>query len=604
MHCGQAAVNETPADSSRLSQLTAVAPKTFVQKMRSTQRVKTAPPPGAMGERRTVTTLLADVVGSTGLADELNLETWMELMNNAFNRIAPIIYHYEGTIVRLLGDSLLTFFGAPVAHEDDPQRAVRAGLEIIAQMGEYAKEIKQAHGVDFAMRVCINTGPVEIGPLGEDLTLEYTAFGGTVNLTSRIKFASSQLSVLVTENTYRFIAPYFDCLDFGPVEVKGMSEAVRVYQVMAAREILGRTRGFTDLESPIVGRNSELTTLLNMCEAVRVGLGRAVLIVGEPGLGKTRLIQEWQKAAQVENDIFSENQSIGKLPKGRWLTGRCVSYKQGMAYQLSIDLLKNVLGMTVGSDEPETRAALMALTRDLFGEQMMDVYPYLGHLLSLKLEGKALERSLITDPQALQTQYLLATRRLLHELMKQTPLIMVLEDLHWADASSTELIISLLPYISGEPILLCLVTRPESDTPGWKLVNATREQMRSSLAEITLNALSENDTRMLVSNLLEVEALPERVRDLVLKKAEGNPFFVEEVIRMLIERGAIFHQEGSWVALQEISEHDIPDNLQGLLLGRIDRLPAEARYTALVASVIGRNFPVKVLSQVMQRSIG
>jgi class 3 adenylate cyclase len=603
MHCGQPALVQTPADSDRLSRLTAVAPRALVQKMRSGTKEETTPRRGSLGERRTVTTLLVDVVGSTALAEQLDLETWMEGMNNAFDRVVPVIYRYEGTIARLLGDSLLVFFGAPVAHEDDPQRAVRAGLEILDLMGLYAREIKEAHGVDFAVRVCINTGPVVIGQVSDDLTFEYTSFGGTVNLTSRIKFAGPAMSVLVTGHTYKFIAPYFDCLDLGPVEVKGLNEELRVYQVNAARATLGRTRGFADLESPMVGRDNELTTLLHLCEAVRAGLGRAVLVIGEPGLGKTRLIQEWQKAVEAENAIPAEKPSAERLPKGHWLTGRCASYGQGLAYQLLIDLLRNYIGVTAGSDEPETHAALLALSRDLLGEQMMEVYPYLGHLLSLKLEGEALELTKIADPQVLQTQYLLAFQRLLQTSMKQNPLILVLEDLHWADASSIDLFIKLLPLISSGPILFCLVTRPEHDTPGWKLVSAARELLGGSLTEISLNALSEKDSRLLVANLLEIEALPKRVRDLILKKAEGNPFFVEEVIRMLIERGVILHQEGTWVAQQEISDHDIPDNLHGLLLGRIDRLPAEARYTLLVASVIGRNFPVKVLSQVMQRSV-
>jgi len=343
---------------------------------------------------------------------------------------------------------------------------------------------------------------------------------------------------------------------------------------------------------------------MQSCEAVRAGLGRAVLIVGEPGLGKTRLIQEWQKTVEAENTMAAEKQPDKRLPAGEWLTGRCVSFRQGMAYQLLIDLIRDLIGVTTGSEEPETHAALLSLLHDLFGEQIMEIYPYIGHLLSLNLEGEALQRAQITDPQALQTQYMLAVQRLLQACMKRNPLILVLEDLHWADASSTELFIKLLPLVSAEPILFCLVTRPEREAPGWKLVTAARELMGRSLTEISLNALSEKDTRRLVANLLEIEALPIRVRDLILKKAEGNPFFVEEVIRMLIERGAILHQEGAWVAQQEISDRDIPDNLQGLLLARIDRLPAEARYTLLVASVIGRNFPVKVLSQVMQRSLG
>jgi predicted ATPase len=350
----------------------------------------------------------------------------------------------------------------------------------------------------------------------------------------------------------------------------------------------------------MIGRDRELATLMHLCDAIRMGLGRAVLVVGEPGLGKTRLIQEWQKTAEAEAGSSADKPLSGKLPRGRWVTGRCLSYGQGLAYRLLIEVLKNLMGISVASDEPEIRAALLKLTSKLFGEQAMEVYPYLGHLLSLKLEGEAAEKANITDPRALQTQYLTAVQRLLLEFTKETPFIMVLEDLHWADASSTELFIKLLPLVSRAPILFCLVTRPERESSGWKLVSAAREQLGGSLTEIILGILSEKDSRALVDNLLEIEALPDRVRDLILRKAEGNPFFVEEVIRMLIERGVILNQNGVWTAQQELSERDIPDNLHGLLLARIDRLPADARYLLLVASVIGRNFPVKVLSHVLQ----
>jgi len=604
MECGQPVLEQTPADADRLSRLTAATPGSLIQKMRIASRNKPKPTGGALGERRTVSTLIVDVVGSTRLAEQLDIETWMTWMNNAFDCVAPVIYKYEGTIVRLLGDSLLAFFGAPVAHEDDPQRSVRAGLEIIDLMRQYAGEIKEEYNFDFAVRVCINTGPVVVGPVGDDLRFEYTASGGTVNLTSRIKFAGPAMSVLVTENTYRYIAPYFDCEDLRSLEIKGENEQIMVYQVKSARAVLGRTRGFADLESPMVGRDRELDNLLQLCDTVQMGLGRAVLVVGEPGLGKTRLIQEWQSAAVAGKVSSASKKLTRRYPKGRWVIGRSVSFLQGLAYRLLISLLQNMLEVTVGSGEPEVHAALQKLMRNLFGDKMMEVYPYLGHLLSVKLEGEAFELASITDPQALQTQYVNAMQQLLLALTKEAPLILVLEDLQWADASSTEVFIKLLPLVLRAPILFCLVTRPERESAGWKLVNAAHNLMGESLTEITLGNLSETDSRLLVANLLNIEQLPARVRDLILKKAEGNPFFVEEVIRMLIERGVIQHQDGTWTAQQDILDRDIPDNLNGMLLARIDRLPAEARYTLLVASVIGRNFPIKVLSQVIHRSVG
>jgi predicted ATPase len=220
----------------------------------------------------------------------------------------------------------------------------------------------------------------------------------------------------------------------------------------------------------------------------------------------------------------------------------------------------------------------------------------------LRLEDEAQEQVQMLDPQALQARYLEALRRLLLALTSRRPVMLVFEDLHWSDPSSVELLIKLLPLVATAPLLLCLVSRAERDAPGWRLVTSAREMLGGSLTEITLDSLSERHSRQLVANLLEIEALPEEMRALILRKAEGNPFFVEEVIRMLIDRGAVVQEDGGWVAGLEIESLEIPDNLQGLLLARIDRLPDDVKLTLRVASVIGRQFPVRVLARVLEES--
>jgi class 3 adenylate cyclase len=587
MNCGQPVAASTPTDDARHTRLAAAAPTPLVEKMRAAH---------LSGERKVVTALFADVVGSTSLAEQLDPEDWTAIMNRAFDRLSPIIYRYEGTIARLLGDAVLAFFGAPLAHEDDPLRATRAALEMIGAVREYASEVKQQHNIEFAMRIGLNTGPVVVGDVGSDLKFEYTAMGDAVNLAARMQSAARAMTVLISEHTYRFIAPVFECSDLGLIDVKGKAEPVRVYEVQAAKAQPGRLRGLAGLESPMVGREAELQALLQAGAAVRSGLGRAVAIIGEPGLGKSRLISEWKNAqstpnAQTPNPIT-------------WAEGRCLSYGQGLAYHLILDVLRSLLNVATTGGEPETRAALQKLTDDLFGDNALDVFPYLGHLLSLQLEGAALERVKLLDPQALQAQYLAALRQLFRALGTRAPLFLILDDTHWADPSSTDLLIKLLPLTAETPILFCFVTRPDRDAYGWKLVTTARDQLGASLTEIALNPLTEADSRQLVSNLLEIESLPENIRAIILKKAEGNPFFVEEVIRMLIDRGAIIKQGNGWVAGKEIGNVEIPDNLQGLLLARIDRLPDDVKRTLRVASVIaviGRQFSVRVLEQVLER---
>ena len=587
MNCGQPVGTSTPADDARLTRLAAATPVPLAQKVLDAAHLA--------GERRTVTALFMDVVDSTALADQMDPEEWAAIMNGAFDRFYPAIYRYEGSIARLLGDALLAFFGAPVAHEDDPVRAVRAALDMLELAREYGSEVRERYGVEFAVRIGLNTGPVIVGRVGSDLRYEYAPMGSSVNLAARMQAAARPMSVLISDNAYRFVAPLFDTEDAGPIQVKGLTEPVHGYRVLRAKAEPGTMRGLAGLQSPMVGREAELAALLHLCEAVQAGLGRAALVVGEPGLGKTRLITEWK--ADVEED----RQQHGTTP--RWVEGRCLSYGQGLAYHLLIDLLRSLIGVPDMAEEPETRAALVALVNDLFGEEALEVYPYLGHLLSLNLEGEALERVKPLDPQALQAQYLAALRKLIQALTSRRPLVVVLEDLHWADPSSTELLARLLPMVSAVPLLLCLVTRPERDAPGWKLVTSVREAMGGSLTEISLGALSEKDSRQLVSNLLEIEALSEETRALILKKAEGNPFFVEEVIRMLIDRGAIVRQNGGWMAGAEIDRVEIPDNLEGLLMARIDRLPDEAKHILRVAAVIGRQFPLRVLEYVLERGL-
>jgi class 3 adenylate cyclase len=583
MNCGQP-VSATPkTDDARLTRLAAATPAPLAEKVRAARLA---------GERKVVTALFADVVGSTTLAEQMDAEDWTGIMNRAFDRLSPIIYKYEGTIARLLGDAILAFFGAPVAHEDDPVRAVRAASEMLEAVKEYAVEVRKRHGIDFAMRVGLNTGLVVVGEVGSDLKFEYTAMGDSVNLAARMQSAAKTMTVLISENTYRFIAQVFECDDLGPIDVKGKAEPVRVYEVRGAKAAPGRIRGLAGLESPMVGRDAELQALLQASTTAQSGLGRVAVIIGEPGLGKTRLISEWKAATEGHN-----GHSIMA-----WSEGKCLSYGQGLAYHLLLDLLRSILSVSAAASEAETRGALETCTSDLFGEASIEVYPYLAHLLSLHLSGAALERVQVLDPQALQAQYLASLRRLLQTSATRKPLGLILDDIHWADPSSTDLLTKLMPLVSESPICFCFVTRPDRDAPGWKLVTTARESFGTSLTEINLQPLSDEDSRQLVSNLLEIESLPDNIRTIILRKAEGNPFFVEEVIRMLIDRGAIIKQGDGWVAGKEIENVEIPDNLQGLLLARIDRLPDEVKRTLRVASVIGRQFSVKVLEQVLRKA--
>lgn len=583
MFCGEPVITQTPLDQRRHQALAAAAPDALLAKLRAC--------PPLTGERRQVTVLLVDVVGSTALCEQVSEAAWSDILNELFDALTPPIFRYEGTLVRLLGDSLLAFFGAPVAHEDDPVRGVHAGLEALAAGRELGSELEKRYGVRLEVRACLHTGEIESGQLREDLHFEYTDIGDTTNLVSRIKFAAGPNTLLVTSDTQRFIAPMFELEDLGDLTVKGERSLVRIYRVQGRKTRPGSLRGLAGLESPMVGREMELQSLLRQCETVRAGLGRAVVISGEPGLGKTRLISEWQRVVL----------GPGLGAALTWTQGRSQSYGAAAAYQLLVDWLRDVMGAPYGTEEVDLQEALSRLLAEL-PEVQAEKHPMIHHLLSLPLPPEQVAPIEALDAETLRGQYQTAVLQVVRGLAARQRLVIVLEDLHWADPSSVDVFRQVLPLVNELPILLCLVIREDPDSSGWELVTAARQILRGSLIELNLAPLTEADSRMLVSNLLAVEALPERVRQIILKKAEGNPLFVEEVLRMLIDRGAIQRKDGGWSAVREIESVDIPDTLQALLMARIDRLPEEVREILRVAAVIGRQFPVRVLAEVLERS--
>jgi predicted ATPase len=486
---------------------------------------------------------------------------------------------------------MLAFFGAPVAHEDDPERAVRAALDMVAETDEFARQLKDAHGIDFRIRVGVNSGLVVVGNVGTDLRYEYTAIGDAMNVAARMQATAEPGTVVITAQTYRFLADAFDVEDLGEVVVKGKAEPVRAYRVVAPKAVPGRRRGLErmGLESPMVGRGGELATLRSLYEVVAAGRGRVAFLVGEPGIGKTRLMSELRRSLPARP---GDGQ-----PAPTWIEGRCVSYGQNLPYHLLHDLVRAALGSSAGGSTAE-RDELDQRLEALLGTESADMSVYLAHLLALPLRPDEADRGKL-DPETLQGRYVAALHQVLRALAGAAPVVLVCEDLHWADPASVDVMRQLLPLAAQLPILTIAALRAETDSHGWQLLSEARGLFGQALTELRLQPLDEAASRDLVSNLLEIESLPEPVRASILARAEGNPFFVEEVVRMLIERGVIVRRVDRWVATAEVASVEIPETLHGLLLARIDQLPDEAKRSLRVASVIGRQFPVRVLERVL-----
>jgi class 3 adenylate cyclase len=547
------------------------------------------PQRAATSERRPLTILFADIAGSTAIAEKLDPEDWTVIVGKAFARLNAVAARYDGTVARLMGDGVLVFFGAPIAHEDDPERAVRCGLDMVR---EIEGEAHTHAGVPLKVRVGINTGPVVVGMVGTDIAREYTAMGDAVNIAARMQAAAPPGGVMITAATYKFVAPLVDATDAGSLDLKGKAEPVHAYQVKGLHAGAVSARGLgAAVHSSMIGRDEQLTRLRNAFAIVRARQGRVASILGEPGIGKSRLLAELRAHVATSD------------PSARWIEARCLSYGRTLPYHLVLDLVRSCIGVAATADEPEVRAALERQTKAWFGDAWSDAYTYLGHLLSIQLDPDVRARVSALEFETVK-RYVSSVIGVVRALAATGPVILACEDLHWADAASVDVIQQLLPLANELPLFIVATSRLDRESEGWRLVSAVRDGFGDALIDLRLEPLSGDDTRTLVANLLQVESLPQQTRDHILEKSEGNPFFVEEVIRMLIDRGAIVREGERWVATAQVSDVEIPATLQGLLLARIDRLPAESKRTLRVAAVIGRQFGVTMLERLLEAKTG
>ncbi|MGH2619451.1 MAG: adenylate/guanylate cyclase domain-containing protein, partial [Anaerolineales bacterium] len=331
----------------------------FIPKELQTRLAKARASGEMVGERRVVTMLFADVKGSTQAAENLDPEDWGEVINGAFEYMIKPVYRYEGVVARLMGDAILAFFGAPIAHEDDPQRGILAGLEIVAGIRPYRETVKQRHGVEIELRVGINTGLVVVGAVGSDLRMEHTALGDAINLASRMEQTATPGTVQVAHDTYRLVKPLFDFEELGAIEIKGKTEPVRAYRVLGRKEMIGRARGIEGLRAQLVGRREELQSLREVMGGLNQGVGRIVCILGDAGLGKSRLIGE-------AHEIF--DQLVGSAA-GDWYETNTLSYESNQAYGMFQRLVRRVTGIAYDDPPESIRQQLGSMVQTLAQER-------------------------------------------------------------------------------------------------------------------------------------------------------------------------------------------------------------------------------------------
>lgn len=548
------------------------------------------------GQRRVVTMLFCDVQGSTEAASRLDPEEWAGIINAAFECMITPVVHYEGTVARLMGDGLLAFFGAPIAHEDDPVRAVLAGLDILEAFKSYQEHILLDWGIPVNVRVGINTGLVVVGAVGSDLQVEYSALGDAINVAARMEQTAKPGTVQISEETYKLVAPLFEVEDLGLVRVKGKSDPVHTFRPLHPKLAPGRLRGIEGLDAPTIGREHEIATLRATLENLSRGVGSLLFLTGEAGMGKSRLLTEAGLILK-QAPVPLQNFQIAPL-----------SFEASQPYALFRSFLRQITGVDEMDSLETAHPKLTAYADRLPIEVRGGVTSAFASVLGVQAARITARDS---DGEAFKRQLFATAREAVRVQFAGNPGMIVLDDLHWADPASLEIFGHLFPLVETVPILFLCATRPEREAPVWQVKTTLAEAYPHRFTEIPVQPLTNEDSNHLVDHLLTETELPARIRTMILAKSEGNPFFLEEIIRTLMDEGVLVQKLNPagdvrhWhVAEEDLDTLHIPDNLQTLLAARLDRLAEETLRVVQMASVIGRTFNYRVLSTVTEAQTG
>jgi class 3 adenylate cyclase/tetratricopeptide (TPR) repeat protein len=550
-------------------------------------------------ERRIVTVLFCDVVGSTALSEQLDPETWTEIMNGVFERTIAAVRRYEGTVDRLLGDAIMALFGAPIAYEDDPYRAVLAAFKILQDLRPYQERIKRElaqAGVrlqsrDFEVRIGINTGLVVVSHVGTGQTKKWTPLGDTVNLAARMEQAAQPGTILITNDTYRMVAPFVEVEDLGPLQVKGKQEQVRAYRVLHLKEQASRPLELEELESPLIAREQEISLLRDSIDRLQEGEGKILCLIGEAGLGKSRLIRELKAdGLDKQRDDITGKQGLACYES------ESLSFEMSQPYGLFQRLLRQVGNIKKGDSQGVVRQKITRLLEGLPQEKRFQIRRALEALFGLESEdGQPHLRGEDLKPELFE-----GVLNLIHSWATAKPTVLVFEDIHWADPASVELIHHLFPLVDKVPLLFLCVFRPDHHSPAWSVKLTAESEWSHRYLEISLEPFSAQESDALVGSLLNIPGLPERLGTLILGKTEGVPIFIEEIVRELIEsKTLVLSEDGrNWLLIPDIEKISIPDSLESVLVARMGRLEENARRTLQLAAVIGRSFHYRVLKMI------
>jgi tetratricopeptide (TPR) repeat protein len=507
--------------------------------------------------------------------------------------LANAVYKYDGTVDKFTGDGLMALFGAPVAHENNAERAIHAAREMQNGLIDLNKKLIEQYNVALKMHVGLNSGSVIVGRVGSDIMMDYTAIGETVNLAQRLDAIAGPGNILVSESVYRQTRKLFDFDVRTGLRLKGIAHSVTGYQLLGEKTKSGSTRGLDELRAAMVGRDVELQQLLGSVQSlVERNSGSFILIRGEAGIGKTRLVTEL--TSKVKDKFVSI------------IHGRSLTYRRSVAYWVFQESLRQHIEVTSDTPEKQVRAKLSKHVMGVLGTQAEDVLPYLEYMLSLPpSDPSSPNRLSFLSANQLRQQIFIAIRNWLVAVAQHCPILLVLDDLHWADDASLELLLFLLDAVQTNPILICGISRPFDNGILVQVEERARNRLANQYLDIQLKSLHPSQSEQLYCELLTFPDLPESLRDEIIQRADGVPFYLEEILRMLIDDEVIFYEDGRWQLhpKAEISKPRVPDNLQTLILARFDRLAPVYGRVLQVASVIGREFSLPILSVVLPQDV-
>jgi predicted ATPase/class 3 adenylate cyclase len=523
------------------------------------------------GERKLVTVLFADIADSSAFAERIDPERLHQLMNHILRLVAETVHRYEGTVNQYLGDGLMALFGAPVALEDHPLRAVQAALSIQETIGGYSPQFKREHGMDLRLRVGLNTGSVVVGRIGDDLRMDYTAVGNTTNIAARLQTLAEPGVILMSQETHRFVDGYVLCDPLGPIEIRGQREPVVAYRVTGRRRWRSRLEmsaamGLTQL----AGRRRELALLDDCLKRVEGGHGQIVGIVGEPGLGKSRLLYELH--ASINED------------RANWLEGHCVAYGRTFPFGPVLELLRTEFHIEEGDNPLQIQDKLRRALHQL-DPRIESALPFLESLFSVPGADDALRH---LERKDRRQQTLEAIRAVVVSASQHRPQIVVCENLHWIDESSESLLSFLVGSLSSVPVMVLTTHRtgyrvPWADSPYY--------------TQIALDGLAAPEIEEMLAALLGGRECPAELLQFIRGKSDGNPLFIEEITRALIERGLLTRDNGG-MRLIARAELEWPESIQDIIQARIDRLEQPVKETVQTAAILGREFEFRLLMRV------